>query len=372
MKLTINDFSSHFNFVKKAWFGQTTVHSGKSVYSLENHLKVTSDWAGMRLNYAQPFGYSPTMLWVLAPLIYFPHIIALCIFNMAGLFSIWWTTHPARSRLGVGLLAFFSPIALSCFIVGQTALLTGAGLLFVAEKTRKGNRADGWRDSIFAGIALWALTAKPPIALTAGTVLVGLRQWRPLFVAVTSTVFSTLTITPLLGPNWIHDYLHIIGSFNQINADSAFAWTHAPGKMANLRGILSVDFGVADDVASRISTIVWFIALVCIAAIGNRPKFTEGVIWSVGILSYLLLCPHVSSTEVLQTVLLLPLCVHTQNKLNWQGLVLLVTIPLIPFASPGIGLFADNRMALFIVKISLVIFIAVSMKRTPMQADSKF
>ena len=314
---------------------------------MENHLKVTSDWAGIRLDNAHPFGYSPTMLWVLAPLIYFSHIMAFCIFNIAGLFSVWWTTHPARCRLGVGLLAFFSPLALSCFILGQTALLTGAGLLFIAEKTREGNRADGWRIPILAGIALWALTAKPPFALTAGAVLVGLRQWRPLFVAVILTVFSTLAITPLLGPNWIHDYLHIIGSFDRISADSAFAWTHHPSQMANLRGILSIDFGVADDVASRISNIMWFIALLCIAAVGNRPRFTEGVIWPVGILSYLLLCSHVSFTEELQLVLLLPLCVRLQNKLSWQELVLLVIIPLLPFASPAIGLFAGNRMAIF-------------------------
>jgi hypothetical protein len=361
--LTIIDFPYIFNFVKKAWFGQTTVSSGASVYSLENHLKVTSDWAGMRLNKALPFGYSPTMLWVLAPLIYFPHIIALCLFNIAGLFSVWWTTHPARCRLGVGLLAFFSPLAQACFSLGQTALLTGAGLLFIAEKTREVNRADGWHIPILAGIALWALTAKPPFALTAVAVLVGLRQWRPLLVAGILTLISTLAISPVLGANWFHDYLKMIGSYDLINAGSTYAWSLFPSHMANLRGILSVDFGVADDVASRISNSMWFIALLCIAAVGNRSKLPEGAIWSLGILSYLLFCPHVTSTEELQIVLLLPLCVRPQHRLAWQEFVLLVMIPLLPFASPAIGLFAGNRMVLFIAKISLVLFIVSSMRR---------
>ena len=368
-KPTINDFAFHFNFAKKAWLGETTVNSGLSVYSLENHLKVTSDWAGIKLNNSLMFGYSPTMLWVLAPLIYFPHSIALCLFNIGGLFSIWWTTHPARCRLGVGLLAFISPLALACFGLGQTALLTGAGLLFIAEKTREENRADGWRVPILAGIALWALTAKPPLALTAGAVLVGLRQWRPLFVAGILTLVSTLAITPVLGTNWIYDYLQTINSYDLVNGGSAYAWTVVPRHMANLRGILSVDFGIADNIASRIASIFWLIALLCIAAVGNRPRLSEGAIWSLGILSFLLFCPHVSSTEVLQIVLLLPLCVRPQSRLSWQELVLLVMIPLLPFATPVIGLFTGNRMVLFILEISLALFIMGSMRRIPMSEN---
>lgn len=368
-KLTIIDFPSHFNFVKKAWLGQTTANSGASIYSLKNHLKVTSDWAGMRLNHALPFGYSPTMLWVLAPLINFPHITALALFNISGLFSVWWTTHPDRCRLGVGLLAFFSPLAQACFDLGQTALLTGAGLLFIAEKTREGNHADGWRIPMLAGIALWALTAKPPFALTAGAVLVGLRQWRVLSVAFILTAFSTLSISHLLGTNWMHDYLQMIGSYDLVNSGSAYAWSLVPGHMANLRGILSVDFGVADDVASRISNIIWFITLLCIAAVGFRSWLSAGATWSLGILSYLLFCPHVSSTEELQLVLLLPLCVQPQNRLNWKELVLLGMIPLLPFASPAVGLFAGNRMILFITKIYLAIFIIGSARRAALNLN---
>jgi Glycosyltransferase family 87 len=362
-KLTINDFSFLFSFVKSAWLGQTTAQSGSSIYSLENHLKVASEWSGLKLNHTEPFAYSPTMLWVLAPLIYFPHIIAFCIFNIAGLFSIWWTTHPARCRLGSGLLAFFSPLALSCIVLGQTALLTGAGLLFIAEKTREENRTDSWRISILAGIVLWALTAKPPLAVTAGAVLVGLRRWRPLLVAVMLSFFATLAITPLLGTNWIYDYLQLIGSYDQINANIAYSWSLVPSIMANLRGILTVHCGVADDVASRISSIAWFIALLSIAAAGSRPRFTSGVIWSVGVLSYLLFCPHVSGTEELQLVLLIPLLVKPRNKLSWQEAVLLVLIPLLPFASPAYGLIAVSQLVLFTVKIFLIIFIAGSMRR---------
>jgi hypothetical protein len=364
MKLTIIDFASNLNFVKKTWLGQTTVNSGSSVYSLKNHLKVTSDWAGMKLNYSLLFGYSPTMLWVLAPLVLFSHTTSYFIFNIVGLFSIWWQTHPFRCRRGVGLLAFFSLLSLACFQLGQNALITGAGLLFIAEKTRGENCDDGWRNDIFVGIVLWALTAKPPIALIAIAVLFGFRKWRPLLVAGMLTILSTLAITPLLGTNWVNDYVHMITSYDKISAGVAFGWSFNPSHMANLLGVLSVDFGVAENIASRICGIMWFIALLCIVAMGNRPRFSEGAIWSLSILSYLLFCPHVSSTEELQLVLILPLCVRPENKLSWQELVLLGIVPLLPFTSPAIGLFAGNRMVLFIAKIFIVIFIAVTMKRS--------
>ena len=53
--------------------------------------------------------------------------------------------------------------------------------------------------------------------------------------------------------------LHSLGQLSPIN-------------MANLRGVLNVDFGIADDIASHISNIMWFIALLCTAAIGNETK----------------------------------------------------------------------------------------------------
>jgi len=61
--------------------------------------------------------------------------------------------------------------------------------------------------------------------------------------------------------------------------------------------------------------------------------------------------------------------VRPQNRLSWQELVLLVMVPLLPFASPAFGLFAGNRMVLFIAKISLVIFIVGAMRRATLNAN---
>lgn len=340
---TIMDFASFFNFTKAFWLDHHV--PGISAYSVTNHLHVTSDWLGKTSMYSLSFGYSPTMLWFLAPLILFSHSMAFCVFNSAGLLAVWWQTQPKRCRFGLGMLAFMSPLAMSCFQVGQTALLTGAGLLFLFEQSRSGFERIVSRQTALASLVLWALTSKPPLALAAGTVLLALRQWRPVMLAALLALVTTLAISPFLGPGWIVDYLNLIATYNRVQADPAFALGYFPPHMANLRGVLSVDFNLPDDIASRISSFIWVAALAGLVAAGPRLRMAVGGFWSIGVLLYLLFCPHVSSMEVLQVVLLLPFCIPAHSaRLECKELVLLLAVPLLPFTSP---VQLDNRVILF-------------------------
>lgn len=339
----IVDGPSFFNFAKAFWLEPRA--SGISAYSVSNHLNVTSAWLGKESRHSLSFGYSPTMLWILAPLIYYSHAIAFCIFNSIGLLTIWWQTRPVRCRFGLGLLVFLSPLAFGCFQQGQTALLTGAGLLFLAERSRANFAKMVMWQTLIASLVLWALTAKPPLALTAGVVLLGLRQWRPVLLAILFTLMTTLAISPNLGQGWITDYLHLLTTHNRLLADPVFAFSHAPAHMANLRGILSVDLNLPDDFASRFSLFIWLGALFGLVVSGPRLRLGTGEFWSVGVLLYLLFCPHVSSYEVLQIGLLLPFCIPaTIKKLHLKHLVLLFIVSLLPFVSP---VQTDNRLILF-------------------------
>lgn len=347
------DFPSMFNFTKAFWLEQRP--SGMSAYSVANHLRVTSAWGGEELRHSLSFGYAPTMLWLLAPMAHLSHATAFCAFNGAGMLAVWWETRPVRCRFGVGLLAFLSPLAMACFQQGQTALLTGAGLLFLFERSRNGfDRFASWQTAV-TGLVLWALTAKPPLALTAGVVLLALRQWRPVLLAALLALATTLAISPLLGTGWVSDYLHLITTHNRLQADPAFAFSHFPQHMANLRGVLSVDVNLADDIASRIPSLIWLGTLAGLVALGPRLRLTVGGCWSVGVLLYLLFCPHVSSFEVLQVVLLLPFCVPAKGRnLDRKELVLLFMVPLLPFLSP---VQLGNRLILFSGLLVLLGFI---------------
>lgn len=371
--ITIIDFPCHFNFAKEVWLSKADRNAASSVYSVDNHLNAINKWAGSKIDYSLSFGYSPTMLWLLAPLVFFPHATAFCIFDLIGLLSIWWQTRPTRCRLGAGLLVFFSPIAYACMQLGQTALLTGAGLLYLAENSKDEQSGDSCvKNAIYTGTVLWLLTAKPPLALTAGAVLLSLRKWRPILVALIITMIMTLAISPLLGANWVHDYLTLIMTHNLVAADKIFAFSHYPHHMANLRGILNIDFHVADNLASRVSSIMWLFSLLWMITAGAQLKLQKAAYWALGLLFYLLFCPHVSSTEELQLVLLLPLCVPVmQEKLNQRELALFALIPLLPFMSPAVGpFFQDIRWGLFVAKLFLVFIIVYHYWKSRAQAAS--
>ena len=210
----------------------------------------------------------------------------------------------------------FNPITLTCFGLGQTAILTGAGLLFLYEKTNKAASTQRWQTLILSSTVLWALTAKPPLAITAGAALIGMRKWQPVCFGGCCH-FSDYDSHKSVNGRWggWRDYINMLTHYDLLSAGPEYAWSLHPELMTNLRGILSVDFGIADDMASKISSVIWLAVLVVIAACAPLLKITAGGLWSCCVLSYLTLCPHVSDTEDLQIFYLFPFASLLQLKL---------------------------------------------------------
>src|SRR5262249_19189458 len=150
----------------------------------------------------------------------------------------------------LGVLSFLSPIAVWAMYHGQTAILSAAGLLLLFHPEQAPRRP--W----LSVLVLWALTAKPPLAITAGAVLLARGDVRTVVGAVILTAATPLCLQPLLGPHWVGDYLTLIGHYNVEEADPAFAWCLAPTYMSNLRAVL-FGAGMDDALASRISTLAW-------------------------------------------------------------------------------------------------------------------
>jgi hypothetical protein len=86
-----------------------------------------------------------------------------------------------------------------------------------------------------------------------------------------------------------------------------------------------------------------------------RSRVSAAALWSMGILSYLLFCPHVSTTEELQLVVILSLSVSLRKELDCSELLLLVVLPLLVFVIPMPGPF---RLPFFIVQLALFVFFA--------------
>ena len=102
------------------------------------------------------------------------------------------------------LAVLFSPIGVVCFGLGQTSFLTTAAMLFLIVRdlgsefqqhpVRRG--ASDWADAV----VLWALTAKPPVAVTSGVVFLARRRWRCIGLAVALGLLSTAVLAPAAAP----------------------------------------------------------------------------------------------------------------------------------------------------------------------------
>ena len=158
--VTIRDFAAHLTYTQSFW-------ATGADYSVADHVRITNQWAGQPVGRALPFGYSPTMLWLLGPLSALPvrwAYVAWCL--LSGL-AVWWMTRQRQTIPIVGAVVLLGPLGLICFALGQTAILTTAAIVCLALRQWKRQGADQniefWSWSLAPDVLLlWALTAKPP------------------------------------------------------------------------------------------------------------------------------------------------------------------------------------------------------------------
>src|SRR5262249_6358237 len=213
-----------------------------------------------------------------------------------GLAAIWLMLSPGRPLAPMAALCFLSPPCLACLALGQTALLTTAGLLFLATHSVK-EPPSRWRSELAEALVLWLLTAKPPVAGAAGVSLLACRRWRPVGLAALMTLVSTLALMPLLGSGWAGDYLQLVTRYDADHADPAFAWSLVPSYMSNLRAVLELYLGGADGIASKLGSILWLTALASLMLAVWMRSVLPGKRWSLAIRADVLLAPHVNFAE---------------------------------------------------------------------------
>jgi hypothetical protein len=294
------DFAAIRAFTRAAWSGALT-RDTTSAYTLAAYQRATELWLGMPDAFAQPCGYSPTMLWLMGPFSALPGRLAFWLWSFAGVAATTWMILRTRAPWPV-LLALVTPLTLYTVALGQTALLTTAALFYLM--TPGPADARGWHTDAKRGVVLWLLTAKPPLAVAAGTALLALRRRRVVLVALGLTGIGAIAVTPWLGSGWVRDYVGILTSYDRSRMPDAFGWAIVPEAMSNLRAALHSDLGVDDHLASRISIEAWLVALVGILALVRVRRTSEWATWSLSILAFLLFCPHVGGTEELALFLI--------------------------------------------------------------------
>ena len=330
-EVVIRDFAGHLTFCQSFW-------RGDAGYDVASHLRINSRWMDQPVEVALPFGYSPTMLFVMAPLSLMTMRWAYVTWFISSVAAVIWLTRPERTILVLGALMFFNRTGFGCLALGQTALVTAAGLVYLMSRdcdlARGENRSSArtWVD----GVILWALTAKPPVAIVAGAALAANKQWRTICVAVALCGLTALLATPVLGNQWPVEYLELIATYNIDEADTAFAWSLHPDAMSNLRGVLTTCLHSSDAIASRISTGLWLLSTLAVVAARIAGKLSCTAAWAAATLSYLAFCPHVSFTEDLHLTLVLVACAANVSRGTnfWQMFAAILAVTAIYLAAP--------------------------------------
>ena len=162
-QLVIRDLAAHIRFARAFW-----AEGGD--YSVASHIQITNAWCGQDVNRALPFGYSPTMLWLLAPFCVLTTKWGFVIWTLINGGAVWWMAQRRRSVCLIGALALVSPLTMISMALGQTSLLTAAGIIFLMLRHRRADLEATERWSwllVCEVVVLWALTAKPPLAIAA-------------------------------------------------------------------------------------------------------------------------------------------------------------------------------------------------------------
>jgi hypothetical protein len=313
----IRDFPVVLEMVRALWSTRPGMleREPRVGYRTDGQLQVASAWLGRPAPSSLLFLHTPTMFWLWGPLTPLSNPWAYIAWSMVSLTAVFWLTRPTRSPPALGPLVFLSIPASLCLLLGQTALVSSALLLYLARDCLDG-RAPGRSRNWGPTLALWILTIKPQLALAAGVALLVCGHWRTVISAFGLTLVSTLALLPWLGVDWVPDYLALLASNNVEDIAPAFAGTLNIASMSNLRAMLHVDFGVRDALASGIASAALISSLLVLGGLGFKLRLPPAPVWSSAILAVLLLTPHVNSYQkiLLYLVFALSWSAHTPEQ----------------------------------------------------------
>jgi hypothetical protein len=287
------------------------------------------------------------MLYVLGPFCPLPlqwGFVAWSVLNLAAIG--WLLSRPDCPRI-LGPLVFLTPTALESFKLGQSAILATAGLVFLGcacvDKLGR-RRSHVW----IMALVLWALTARPQLAITAGVALLAARQWRPVVIALFLTLATTALITPLMGTRWVADYVHLLGHYDLETAPPEYRWVLVPSHMKNLRALLTMGFGIRDDWSTKVSTGLWLLTLVGVLISSWIRRVPPAIVWGTCVLLQLLLCPHVNSYELVLLYAVLVFFLHADPMPASVRTAAVWFCPLLLWLPPIDGLIGSGLSAVFI------------------------
>ena len=193
---------------------------------------------------------------------------------------------------------FLTPTALAGFWLGRyRRCLASAAFIYLGRASLLKPPSRG--NLVLMTLVLWALTARPQLAITAGVALLAIRQWRTRAAGIFADGGDDRSGDASAGTTLVLGLPIIARPLRSGDRTPAYQWALVPSYMNNLRAVLTMACGVRDDWSCKISMAAWLVSLALVLMSAWHRRLPTALVWGTCILLQLLLCPHVNSYELI-------------------------------------------------------------------------
>jgi hypothetical protein len=294
--ISIHDFATTLAFTRFVWRERPP-----RPYGVEAHQAMMRAWTGTPISLAMPFGYPPTMLVVLAPLLVLDPVVSYLVWALAPVLLLLGWSWSRRGEVArgawepwVGVLTLQSAACQGAVGFGQNALWILLASWVLYRNAALDAAARPKRDLVDAACLVF-LTVKPPAALAAALALLWMKRFRALTVAALATAVVLTSMTFWLGPTWLGDYLSLLAHYNPDAIPAAFRPFVRVESMSNLVHFLHDRFGIPVARGALISNGAWLaVATVLTWHFLGREAREPAFCVALGLTLYAVLCSHLN------------------------------------------------------------------------------
>lgn len=325
------DFACHINYLQSIW-NRSVEHP----YRLEDQERIVRSWYP-RNSMEFPHAYSPVVLVLGSPFLAMKVEWAFflwALINAGLLLALTWGYLLPRIKnptQGFAIMAVFcSYLLLDIFNMGQTALATTtlyAGSFLLLRDRSACHPVQLSRDLVLFA-ALYALAAKPSIALIVFAMVIGQRAWRPLLLAMSGLLFTWAILAPYYGGYvaGLTDYSWLLNHFCSADMIPIFRGGLTPSISTNFTAFVTTLRPEWNREAFFLSQIIFegLVVLLTLLRWSKRISFStqfQGLLWTL-----LLFCPYLLVTEDFAICLLAVEGTFFRNGLGGAVKVLLVLL----------------------------------------------
>jgi len=333
----VRDFHMHRAYIERIWKRVTD-----RPYTLTGQEKIFRDWAP-RLPVGMPHAYSPTAAIIGWPFVFLLRDVQTSFFVFAGInllgilllyqFYLFPRIDNYYALAGV-VIAGISTCVIGTVIVGQTSVLTTCALALtwhlLYDVKRQKLRKLTLSTELLLGLILYFSTAKPPMAIVFGAILLGARAWRAAALGVVLFAATALGMAKYYGGSlWVSDYIYFLSHYYKAGMTPFFQNCFIYQIGSNPTDFLALTMGVPDADSAAVFQPLCLTVSIFVILFAWRGMIRPATTFQLQILNLLLLAPYLRVSEDFLIVLLIAegIVLGTQAKLvEWLKLFLLLCI----------------------------------------------